>query len=103
MAPLAICSCQAGFETCSYQGQKMSGHDKFQSMESLRSNAVNIMVCTTAFGMGIDQPDVEVVIRVGCPKSLGELVGMENKQKVTICYQYISIDSFFHDRSFVLS
>ncbi len=38
------------------------------------------MVCTTAFGMGVDVPDVEVVadvevvVRVGCPSSLEELV-----------------------------
>ncbi len=32
------------------------------------------MVCTTAFGMGVDVPNVEVVIRVGCPSTLEELV-----------------------------
>lgn len=32
------------------------------------------MVCTTAFGMGIDQPDVEVVIRVGCPPTLETMI-----------------------------
>ena len=74
VAPLAISLRQAGFETCSYHGQKMSGHDKLQSMESWRSNAVKIMVCTTAFGMGIDQPDVEVVIRVGCPPTIETMI-----------------------------
>ncbi len=29
-----------------------------------------VMVCTTAFGMGIDQPDVDLVIRIGCPHTL---------------------------------
>uniref|UniRef100_A0A1X7U995 DNA 3'-5' helicase n=1 Tax=Amphimedon queenslandica TaxID=400682 RepID=A0A1X7U995_AMPQE len=74
MAPLAISLHQAGFKTCSYHGQKMSGHDKMQSMESRRSNAVKIMVCTTAFGLGIDQPDVEVVMRVGCPPTLETMI-----------------------------
>ena len=32
------------------------------------------MVCTTAFGMGIDVPNVDVVVRIGCPPSLEELV-----------------------------
>ncbi len=35
---------------------------------------LQVMVCTTAFGMGVDVPDVEVVVRVGCPSSLEELV-----------------------------
>ena len=52
----------------------MSGHDKSQSMESWRNNTVKIMVCTTAFGMGIDQPDVEVKMRVGYPPTLESTV-----------------------------
>ena len=31
-------------------------------------------MCTTAFGMGVDVPNVDVVIRIGCPPSLEELV-----------------------------
>ena len=31
------------------------------------------MVCTGAFGMGIDQPDINVMVQVGCP-SLEQLV-----------------------------
>ena len=32
------------------------------------------MVCTKAFGVGINQPDVETVVRVGCPQSLEDFV-----------------------------
>lgn len=32
------------------------------------------MVCTTAFGMGVDVPNVDLVVRIGCPPSLEELV-----------------------------
>ena len=42
----------------------MSGHDKLISMDN----------CTSAFIMGIDQPDVEIVMRIGCPPSLESLV-----------------------------
>ena len=35
---------------------------------------MKIMVCTSAFGMGIDQHDVEIVMRIGCPPSLESLV-----------------------------
>ena len=32
------------------------------------------MVCTTAFGMGVDVPSIEVVVRLGCPPTLEEMV-----------------------------
>lgn len=73
-APLAICLRQAGYNTCSYHGQKMSANDKLESIDSWRTGTVKIMVCTTAFGMGIDQPDVEIVIRIGCPPTLESMV-----------------------------
>lgn len=31
-------------------------------------------MCTTAFGMGVDVPDVDIIIKIGCPLSLEELV-----------------------------
>ena len=73
-APLAILLCQAGYSTCSYHGQKLSSHDKLQSIEGWRNGSIKVMVCTTAFGMGIDQPDVETVIRIGCPPTLESMV-----------------------------
>ncbi len=69
-APLAISLRQAGYKTCSYHGQKMSSHDKLESLDSWQKGLVKVMVCTTAFGMGIDQPDVDLVIRIGCPPTL---------------------------------
>ena len=34
------------------------------------------MICTSAFGMRVDVPDIDVVIKVGPPSSLEELVQM---------------------------
>lgn len=73
-APLAISLHQAGYKTCAYHGQKMSTHDKLQSLANWKSGVVKIMVCTTAFGMGIDQPDVDMVVRIGCPPTLESMV-----------------------------
>ncbi len=39
-----------------------------------RDGVVKVIVCTKAFGMGIDQPDVDVVVRIGCPQSIEEMV-----------------------------
>ncbi len=35
---------------------------------------MKVIVCTKAFGMGIDQPDVDVVVRIGCPQSIEDMV-----------------------------
>ena len=32
------------------------------------------MVCTTAFGMGVDVPNVDMVVRIRCPPSIEELI-----------------------------
>ena len=31
-------------------------------------------MCTAAFGMGVDVPNVDVVMRIGCPPTVEELV-----------------------------
>ena len=92
-APLAISLCQAGYKACSYHGQKLSSHDKLQSIESWRNGSIRVMVSTTAFGMGIDQPDVEIVVRIGFPPTIESMVqefgraGRDERQaKGTLAY-----------------
>jgi len=55
-------------------GQNMSTNDKLESIENWRSGTIKIMVCTNAFGMGIDQPDVDIFIRIGCPPTIESMV-----------------------------
>lgn len=73
-APLAICFCQAGYKAGSYHGQKLSSHDKILSIDSWRNGSIKVMVSTTAFGMGIDQADVETVVRIGCPPTIESMI-----------------------------
>ena len=49
---------------------RMSPHDKSSAMENWRDGVIEAMVCTSAFGMGINQSDVDIVVRVGCPPSI---------------------------------
>jgi len=52
----------------------MSANDKLESIENWRSGTVKIMVCTTAFGMGIEQSDVDTVMRIGCPPTIESMI-----------------------------
>ena len=63
-----------GLKTGSYYGRGLSGHDKDEVLQSWRSGVIQVMVATTAFGLGVNQPDVETVVRVGVPPTMEELV-----------------------------
>lgn len=54
----------------------MSGHDKLKALENWQNGEVDVMVSTSAFGMGVDRKDVDVVVKVGVPQSLEDLVQM---------------------------
>ena len=45
---------------------------KADSQERWKSGQVRVIVATNAFGMGIDKPDVRVVVHMDCPPSLEE-------------------------------
>ena len=72
--PLAIALRQAGLQSCTYKGQKMSPHDKSHVIEKWHKGEIKVMVCTSAFGMGINQPDVDIVIHIGVPCSIESVV-----------------------------
>lgn len=52
----------------------MSGHDKTKVIENWRCGDMRVMVCTSAFGMGVNQPDVDIVIHIGVPPSIESMV-----------------------------
>lgn len=58
-----------GFKTVSYHGG-MSTEDKEKSFELWMSEDRPIIVATNAFGMGIDKPNVRVVIHMDIPYSV---------------------------------
>lgn len=51
-----------------------NGDARASSQESFLSGAVRVMVATTAFGMGIDKPDIRFVIHASLPQSLEQYV-----------------------------
>lgn len=60
---------QNGFSSTFYHaGLEPSVRDERQ--KAWQSNEKRIMVATNAFGMGIDKPDVRLVIHIDCPDSI---------------------------------
>lgn len=48
----------------------MNAHERQQVLEQVRKNAANVIFATNAFGMGIDIPDIRVVIHFMIPESI---------------------------------
>ena len=57
----------------SFYGRGLSGHDKDEVLKSWRAGVIKVMVATKAFGLGVNQSDVDVV-RIGVPRSMEKLV-----------------------------
>ena len=53
-----------------YYHAGLGNEDKDTRQEHWQDNLVRVMVCTNAFGMGIDKPDVRMVVHVGVPDSM---------------------------------
>jgi ATP-dependent DNA helicase RecQ len=48
----------------------LTNEERSKKQNDWISNKINTIVCTNAFGMGIDKPDVRLVIHLGIPESL---------------------------------
>jgi ATP-dependent DNA helicase RecQ len=56
--------------SASFYHAGLSSEDRTLRQESWIRSQTRVMVCTNAFGMGIDKPDVRVVVHIGAPDSL---------------------------------
>ncbi len=61
---------QFGKEAATYYHAGLSHAEKTKRQEAWKQGEKRIIVCTNAFGMGIDKPDVRVVIHLDLPDSL---------------------------------
>lgn len=58
-----------GFPAKPYNG-KMESNDKIANQEAFKRNEIQVMVATSAFGMGVDKADVKLVIHYDISDSL---------------------------------
>lgn len=58
-----------GFQVGKYHG-KMKHKKRMQAQQAFMSGAKPIMAATNAFGLGIDKPDVRLIIHAGLPLSM---------------------------------
>jgi ATP-dependent DNA helicase RecQ len=56
--------------SASFYHAGLSSEERTLRQESWIRSQTRVMVCTNAFGMGIDKPDVRVVVHIGAPDSL---------------------------------
>ncbi len=59
----------SGFRALPYHAG-MSSEDRSRTQEKFIRSDIDIIVATVAFGMGIDKPDVRLVVHLGLPKSV---------------------------------
>lgn len=55
---------------CEYYHAGLNNADRMQIQKNWIDNKINIVVCTNAFGMGIDKADVRLVIHYSIPESI---------------------------------
>lgn len=93
-----------GFRARAFHG-KMTKEDKVLNQDAFMNGAVDIMVATSAFGMGVDKSDVETVIHYDISDSLENYIQEAGRagrdEKISAdCYVLFNEDDL--DKHFVL-
>ena len=89
---------QRSFKVGKYTG-KMSIEEQKLADQKFLVGDLAVLVATESFELGVDNPIINQVVRIGCPRNLGMLlqeVGRAGRQKDSIanglllCYEYIN-------------
>ena len=81
-----------GIDSVAYYGE-MDIKSRSDSFEKWKSGEIKVMVATSAFGMGINKPDIRHIIRYGVPenvcRNLVRLAEMDYQQKLLYSTPYL--------------
>ncbi|NJO53056.1 MAG: ATP-dependent DNA helicase RecQ, partial [Leptolyngbyaceae cyanobacterium RM2_2_4] len=61
---------RAGFKRIAKMTGKSNQQDRWQLLEAWRNQQIDVVVATSAFGLGVDLPDVRAVIHVCIPETI---------------------------------
>jgi len=60
----------AGFKRCAKMTGKSSQQDRLQLLQDWRAQRIDLVVATSAFGLGVDLPDVRAVVHLCVPETI---------------------------------
>ncbi len=69
VGPIMSKLAEHGIDSVAYYGE-MDPRSRTESYMKWKNGEVSVMVATTAFGMGINKPDIRHIVRYGVPESL---------------------------------
>lgn len=56
--------------TCDFYHAGLSNNERDRIQKEFMENKIDIIIATIAFGLGINKPDIRIIINYGCPKNL---------------------------------
>ena len=95
-----------GVNTALYHG-KMATSARMKAQEAFMSEEATVIVCTVAFGMGIDKPNVRHVIHYGNVKSMTDYYQQTGRAgrdgRAARCTMFISPHNLVRNLAFILN
>ena len=91
---------QGGCKVGKYTGQ-MSINDRQQADRKFLAGDLKVLIATESFELGVDNPNISQVIRIGCPRNLGVLlqeVGRAGRKEQSLANGLLFVNEYIDDK-----